>query len=540
MSREFRRFTGRRLLLPSIWGRAQVGLYNRAVGLDKGTQQGEVAPSSMKLPKCFFPLAALVVVGCSVKPAPRGADILSDAAKAEIPGGWQAAHASGAVAPGWIRSFNDSALTRMVEDALVRNPDLKQAYALVEASRSAITMTAASLYPRIGLKGLGERQGRRMSGDTGRNVNPPDVGALGIDQTGGSTDINTADSTMGRWVTGIGMGASWEADVWGRVRSKREAARSESEALEADYEFARQSLAASVAKAYFSTIEASQQAANMKEALALYEEYVTLTDKRKQQGFSSDYELAQVKSRAAGAQDALYAAEAVRAASVRAIEVVTSYYPAGKMGSRSTFPGALRSVPAGLPSELLERRPDLIAAERRFAAAFHRTQEARAARLPRFSISAVGGVGSAQLDGVGILDAVSWSLASGVVQPIFLGGELKAAQDLRKSEQRAAAAGYTATALRVFKEVEDALDSEYHLRRRESALTDMVKHSGDAVKLGRLQLDQGQTDMFTVLELIGENLSAKIELTKIRASRLRERANLHLALGGDFRAASVK
>lgn len=494
----------------------------------------------MKHTLFFTLLAGLALSGCTLKKAPKGAEILSEAAQKEVPGKWQASHGGGPVVPGWIRSFNDSALTRMVEDALTRNPDLKAAYALVEASRSAVTVAAASLYPRIGLKGLGERQGREMTGDLGRSINPPDLGAMGVDLSGGSSDINTIDSSMGRWVAGIGIGASWEADVWGRVRSKRAAAWADSAALEADYEYARQSLAASVAKAYFTTIEASQQAANAREALKLYEEYVTLTDKRKEQGFSSDYELAQLKSRTAAAQDTVYAAEAARAAAIRAIEVVTSYYPSGKLGTRTSFPSQVRSVPSGLPSELLERRPDLIAAERRFAASFHRAKEARAARLPRFAISAASGLGTAQLDGVGVLNAVNWTFAGGVVQPIFFGGELKAAEDIRKSEQRAAAASYTATALRAFKEVEDALDSDYHLRRREGALTDMVEHSATAVKLGRVQLDQGQTDMFTILRLIGENLAAKVELTKIRGSRLRERANLHLALGGDFRAASGK
>lgn len=494
----------------------------------------------MKLSTLIMPGTALAVLGCSIKPAPRGADILTDNAKAEIPGVWQASHAGGPVVPGWIRSFNDGTLTRLVEDALIRNPDLKAAYALVEASRSAVTVAAASLYPRVGLKGLGERQGREMTGDLGLGVNPPDLGAMGVDLSGGSSDINTVDSSMGRWVTGIGIGASWEADVWGRVRSKRAAARADSAALEADYEFARQSLAAAVAKAYFSTIEASQQAANVRETLNLYEEYVTLTGKRKEQGFSSDYELAQLKSRTAGAQDTMYAAEAARAAAIRAIEVVISYYPSGKLSTRTSFPGQVRSVPAGLPSELLERRPDLIAAERRFAASFHRANEARAARLPRFALSAAGGLGTAQLDGVGVLNAVNWSLAGGVVQPIFFGGELKAAEDIRKAEQRAAAANYTSTALRAFKDVEDALDSDYHLRRREGALSEMVEHSAAAVKLGRVQLDQGQTDMFTILRLVGENLAAKMELTKIRASRLRERANLHLALGGDFRDTPAK
>jgi multidrug efflux system outer membrane protein len=494
----------------------------------------------MKFTPPVLTAVCLVTLGCTLKQPPKGADILTDTARAKIPGTWSASSSGGLVVPGWIRSFGDSTLTALVEDALERNPDLKAAAARVEASQAAVRVAAASLYPRIGMKGLGERQGREMQGNLGVGITPPDLGSLGVDTSGSGSDINTVDSSMGRWVTGIGIGASWEADVWGRVRSKKAAARMDSAALEADYEYARQSLAASVARAYFSTIEAGQQAANAQETLALYADYLKLTDARKKQGFSSDYEVAQLKSRMAGAEDTVYAAEAAQAQAIRAIEVVTSHYPAGKLKTRRTFPGQVRSVPAGMPSELLERRPDLIAAERRFAAAFHRANEARTARLPRFAISANGGLGSAQLDGVGVIDAVSWSLAGGVTQPIFFGGELKAAEDIRKAEQRAAAATYASTALQAFQDVEDALDSEYHLRRREGALNSMVEHSATATKLGKVQLDQGQTDMFTILRLAGENLAAKVQLTQIRASRLRERVNLHLALGGDFRPATGK
>ena len=494
----------------------------------------------MKFTPPVLTAVCLVTLGCTLKQPPKGADILTDPARAKIPGTWSASSSGGPVVPGWIRSFGDSTLTALVEDALERNPDLKAAAARVEASQAAVRVAAASLYPRIGMKGLGERQGREMQGNLGVGITPPDLGSLGVDTSGSGSDINTVDSSMGRWVTGIGIGASWEADVWGRVRSKKAAARMDSAALEADYEYARQSLAASVARAYFSTIEAGQQAANAQETLALYADYLKLTDARKKQGFSSDYEVAQLKSRMAGAEDTVYAAEAAQAQAIRAIEVVTSHYPAGKLKTRRTFPGQVRSVPAGMPSELLERRPDLIAAERRFAAAFHRANEARTARLPRFAISANGGLGSAQLDGVGVIDAVSWSLAGGVTQPIFFGGELKAAEDIRKAEQRAAAATYASTALQAFQDVEDALDSEYHLRRREGALNSMVEHSATATKLGKVQLDQGQTDMFTILRLAGENLAAKVQLTQIRASRLRERVNLHLALGGDFRPATGK
>jgi len=289
-----------------------------------------------------------------------------------------------------------------------------------------------------------------------------------------------------------------------------------------------------VARAYFTTIEAAQQETNAQETLDIYQEYSKLTDERKQQGFASDFDVSQITSRTAAAEDALYAAQAARAQTIRAIEVVTSRYPAGRFDVRRSFPGQPRSVPAGLPAQILERRPDLIASERRFAAAFHRVNEARAARLPRFVLSATSGLGTADLDSVGSLDALVWSLAAGVTQPIFFGGELKAAQDLRTAEQKAAAASYVGHALRAFQEVEDALAGDYYLRKREGALGNAVSSSAESVKFSREQLEQGQIDMFTVLRLAGENLAAKVAFTQIRASRLRERVNLYLALGGDF------
>lgn len=489
----------------------------------------------MKNPILLGTAACLTLASCAIKEPPAGSAILTDAARGQIPGQWSGSHRGGDVVPNWISTFGDPELTRLVEAAVTRNPDLAAAAARVEASRAAVRVAAAGLYPRIGAKILGERQGQELQGSINLGVEPPSLGGLGVDNSGGSASDRSVDSSSQRWVYGLGIGASWEADVWGRVRSKKAAAKAESAALAADYEFARQSLAAAVARAYFSSIEAAQQAANAQETLDLYQEYLKLTDVRKQQGHASDFDLAQVKTRTAAAKDTYFIAEAAHAQAVRAIEVVTSHYPAGHLATRGSFPRQPGAVPAGLPAQLLERRPDVIAAERRFAAAFHRVNEARTARLPRFAISATGGMGTAQLDTVGVLEAVTWSLAAGVTQPIFFGGELKAAQDIRTAEQKAAVASYHGVALRAFEDVEDALASDYYLRKREGALSEMVASSADAVKLGRLQFDQGQTDTFTILRLAGENLAAKIELTKIRASRLRERANLHLALGGDFK-----
>lgn len=481
-------------------------------------------------------IACLTLVSCAIKEPPAGADIMPDSARAKIPGQWAGSHRSGEVVPNWIRTFGDPELTALVADAVERNPDLKAAAARVEASRYAIKVAASSLYPRIALKGLGERQGREITSARGGTIDPPELGGLGVDQSGGAGDMsNLLDRSTQRWVYGLGIGAAWEADVWGRIRSKKAAAQAESAALEADYEFARQSLAATVARAYFSTIEAAQQEANAQETLNLYQEYSNLTEEKKKQGHASDYDVAQIRSRTAGAKDTYIAAQAARLQAIRAIEVVTSHYPAGRLGIRRSFPAQPKAVPSGLPAQILERRPDIVAAERRFAASFHRTNEARTARLPRFALSMSGGMGSAQLDTVGVIEAVTWSLAAGVTQPIFLGGELKAAQDIRTAEQRAAVASYVGVALRAFEDVEDALAGDFYLRKREGALSEMVSASADALKLGRTRLDEGQEDMFAILRLAGENLGAKIQLTQIRGARLRERVNLHLALGGDFK-----
>jgi NodT family efflux transporter outer membrane factor (OMF) lipoprotein len=489
----------------------------------------------MKSPILSGAIACLALSSCAIKDPPAGADIMPQSARDQIPGSWSGPHRRGDVVPNWIRTFNDPELTALVEDAISRNPDLKAAEARVEASRAAVRVAASSLYPRIAGKIMGERQGQEMHGALDRGIDPPDLGGLGVDNSGGGASDRSVDSSTQRWVYGVGIGAAWEADVWGRVRSKKAAAKAESDALEADYEFARQSLAAAVARAYFSTIEAAQQEANALETLELYQDYSKLTEDKKKQGHASDYDVAQIRSRTAGAKDTYFAAQAARAQAIRAIEVVTSHYPAGKLNVRRAFPAQPKAVPAGVPAQVLERRPDIVAAERRFAAAFHRTNEARTARLPRFALSASGGMGTAQLDTVGVLDSVMWSLAAGITQPIFFGGELKAVQDIRTSEQKAAAATYVAVSLRAFEDVEDALAGDFYLRKREEALSEMVSASGDAVKFGRGRLAEGQEDMFTILRLSGENLAAKVELTKIRAARLRERVNLHLALGGDFK-----
>src|SRR5258705_13294203 len=151
----------------------------------------------MNARRCILLLAiasSLVLAGCAIHQPPFGADIMPESARAKIPGSWAGPHRSGEVVPNWIRNFGDPELTALVADAVERNPDLKAAAARVEASRAAVRIAASSLYPRIAMKGLGERQGQRLSGDLGRNINPPSFGGPGTEDSGGCVRYNTPDN----------------------------------------------------------------------------------------------------------------------------------------------------------------------------------------------------------------------------------------------------------------------------------------------------------------------------------------------------------
>src|SRR5215472_17841108 len=144
--------------------------------------------------------ACLTLAGCAIKQPPVGEEIMPESTRAQIPGRWAGRHRSGTVVPNWIRTFHDPELTALVADAVERNPDLKAAAARVEASRAAVRIAASSLYPRIAMKGLGERQGQHLSGNLGRNINPPDFGSSGVENSGGAGLDTSVDETSQRWV----------------------------------------------------------------------------------------------------------------------------------------------------------------------------------------------------------------------------------------------------------------------------------------------------------------------------------------------------
>ncbi len=322
-----------------------------------------------------------------------------------------------------------------------------------------------------------------LGGDLGSGVTPPGFGGIpGIDDGGGSSQDTSLESSTRRWVYGLGIGAAWEADVWGRIRSKKAAAQAESDCARGDYEFARQSLAAAVARAYFTTIEACatgcQRTGNTRATTSeASRSSPTCARSRDTRAIS----ISRRSSRAPLPRRTRSTSRRPRArrpfarSKLSPVTTLPAASPRATFLPRSTASRARRSALATprTPARSDRRRTSF---RRRLSS----RDEARAARLPRFAISGIGGLGTAQLDGVGTLNAFTWSLAAGITQPIFFGGELKAAQDIRTAEQKAAAASYIGTALRAFEDVENALAGDYYLRKREGALGEMVSSSADS------------------------------------------------------------
>jgi outer membrane protein TolC len=200
----------------------------------------------------------------------------------------------------------------------------------------------------------------------------------------------------------------------------------------------------------------------------------------------------------------------------------------------ATLPGQPASIPAGLPSQLLERRPDVIAAERRIAAAFNRVGEAKAARLPAIALTTgVSGI-SSDLFVLQDRDNPLWNLGANLLMPVFRGGALKTQVEIRTAEQKQAVAAYAAIGLRAFSEVENALAAEIAAREREQILTQTLADNRRAFEVVQTQFKVGSTDLRFVTQRQLALNATNSALIRVQAEQRVQRVNLHLALGGNF------
>ena len=444
------------------------------------------------------------IAGCAIKSPPPPADIQREAlANTSVPADWKGK--IGPVQPvmdRWLAAFNDPVLSALVDEALAYNADLKIAAARVEQAAGYVKVAGALLFPAVSVLGHG---GGKSGGDGG--------------------------------LQGIFLNASLELDVWGRVRYGRAAAEAQYASVDADYAYARQSLAALTAKSYFLAVEAALQRSIAQEVLRASEELVRLTQDRLRIGVGDEQAVAEARANLGGYRDTLRQIEYSREQALRAIELLLGRYPAAEVAvapQLATMPGP---APIGLPSELLERRPDVIAAERRVAAAFDRVEEAKAALLPRISLTAGGSSVSSDLFVLKDHSNPLWSLGANLIAPLYQGGSLRAQVEIRTAEQKQAVAEYARVAQRAFNDVEGALSAEIVLRDRDAILLETIRDNQRALELAQIQYKVGKIDLRTIEQRQLALYGARTSRLRVQSEQLAQRVNLHLALGGSFEPA---
>jgi outer membrane protein, multidrug efflux system len=453
-------------------------------------------------------LAALVGIafgaapGCVLKKPPEAAEIKKEALPSvAVPDAWVApGAAAGGVTDNWLVSFKDDQLTAAVAEAIAHNADLSVAAARVEQAVLYAKQAGARLYPSVDVLARG---GGKMSGDNSG-------------------------------LRGAVLTASWELDLWGRVRYGRAAAAADARAAQADFEYARQSLAATVAKSWFLATEAGLQAEVARATIRDGENLVSLAETRSKVGVGNDEDVYVARATVGTYRDVLREIELSREQAIRALELLLGRYPAAAAAVTPQLPGQPDAVPGGLPSELLERRPDVVAAERRIAAAFNRIQEAKAARLPSISLTTGVSTISSSLFVLQDRDNPVWNAGASLLMPLFKGGALKTQVDIRTAEQKQAVANYAAIGIRAFGEVENALASEIAAREREKILAGTLADNQRALEIVRTQFKVGSTDLRFVTQRQLAQTSTQSALTRMQAEQRVQRVNLHLALGGSF------
>ncbi len=397
---------------------------------------------------------------------------------------------------GWVASFNSSVLNQLVQDAMTSNRDLRAAAARLTEAQALARQSGAGAFPTLDAE-LGAR----------------------ADGNGSSRSGVVA-----------GLGVNWELDLWGRVQGQRMAAGYEAVAAEAIFEAARQSLAAAVTLAWIDVNGNARALEIARQELTARQSLLNSVEARIEAQEILAVEGNSARADVSRARDRVIASEAAVANGLRVLEVLTGRYPSGRLNAVRGLPALPGRVPVGLPAQILERRPDIIAAERRVAAAFYRRSQAKAAQMPLVSLS--GDI--TRRHGGLTPDGLVWSLVGNIFAPVIDGGRRAEEVNIRTARQEEALALYGAQALTAFREVETAIADEAALRRRLSLLNSAARELEQAVATERQRFEAGELEAFRLNDLRVRYYEALRDAHAVRVALLRNRVELHLALGGSF------
>ncbi|WP_243693737.1 efflux transporter outer membrane subunit [Sphingomonas sp. BK235] len=454
--------------------------------------------------------ALLATAACSTAPDYVRPATPAPAAYKEAEG-WQAAGTDVAPPGKWWEVFADPVLTGLEERVAAGNQDVAAAVARYDQARALARQARADRFPQLG-----------VAADVSR------------DRVSAGRPLALADApayTVGT----VGASLAYEIDLFGRVRDSVRASRDDAAASAADVAALTLGLQAQLASIYFDMRGLDARIVLLRETVAANERAFQLTDTRHDGGIASGIDVSRAQTILSSARAELSAVGVARQRDEHAIAVLLGEAPAGftlAVEDRQLAPPA---VPAGLPSTLLERRPDIAAAERRVAAANARIGVARSALFPSVTLGAAGGFEAARgsllsaSNGFWALGPLSAALA------IFDGGRRRAGVQRARGEYDEAAASYRQTVLTAFREVEDALASQRLLaaqERDQRAAAEAAEHTRE---LALIRYRDGAADYLEVVTAQTAALDAERALLTVRSQQLQTATDLIRALGGDYR-----
>lgn len=427
-----------------------------------------------------------------------------------------------AVIDDWWQSFGDARLNALVEQAASANPAVLQAVARARMAQAQAGISRAERFPQVTGGVTAARQRQNLSG----------LGAFGA-----LAPVEGGEPSSTSFITdnyGLSVDVSWELDLWGRLSAQGQAAQADFLASRENLRAVKQSLAAQAARMYFSVIEARAQLALAERTEATVSEIARQINNRADAGIATPSDRLLANANLASAQAGVIQRREALARLTRQLEILLRDYPAGRLLTGAELPAVPPPPPAGLPAELLARRPDLRASELALTAADLRFTAARRALLPGISLTGSAGTASNELGNLLSGDAVVWSIAGRLLQPIFQAGRVRAQVDAVEGQRDEAIQAYADNALRAFAEVETALAVDAFLAEREAALEVASRDAEGAVDISFNRYREGIDPFLAVLESQQRALDSRSGYLSVRRARLENRIDLHLALGGGF------
>jgi multidrug efflux system outer membrane protein len=412
--------------------------------------------------------------------------------------------------PPWWQGFNDPQLDALVREGLAANSDIHVAVARVDEFAARLTSTQSQRYPQLG---YGAGAGRQRTPSPAPTIIDP---------------VRSNYSTL--------ASASWELDLWGRIRRETEAARADLLGTEQARRGVALTVAAAIVTSYVNLLDLDRQLKISEDTLRVREASVKVFRMRFEGGTISDFEMQQVEAEHQIAVAAIPQAKRVIAVQEDALSVLLGRNPGPIARAASLEQLDLPPVPGGLPADLLERRPDIQQAEQALVAANARIGVARALYYPQISLTGAMGTASTELDALFTGPAHTWSYAGQLLGPLFAGGAIRSANLQAEARREQALASYEGTIQNAYREVDDALATVASSRAVQEASERRTESLRRARYLANERYENGYSDYLELLDTERSLFSAELSLSSARGDSYRSLVELYRALGGDFAA----